>query len=387
MSRNAPGGNAALPYVLTGSKESVKEMQDIVARQLARDPFAQFMGEGSDNCVLTVGESSKEGSSCKVFFDSDLTGDGVSGNQNLDENIDEDNVLAFYFRGDLMANSFESPVDKLKTRSALGKIRRKEKLKLVKWFALRTVKEKFYTLSHAATNAVFVKANGDKVATASALAAGDTFNTYVLDELLSRAEDNWVDASGNEHPTLDTSYMEKTDAEGHGIEQYGDFYPVFVGPKSYASLENDPRWIEHQKIKKYGNLSSYVKGFAGVYKNAVIIKVPRNSKDKAGIIRSDSPDFTGKSGSYTGFDSYKAGGDVVTEINFIMGTGALALGFDPEPRYAENPTWDSNRKVLFWADQFFGAKKIRFMGETTEEKKSIYHDKDHGVIVAVSTVK
>jgi len=87
-----------------------------------------------------------------------------------------------------------------------------------------------------------------------------------------------------------------------------------------------------------------------------------------------------------GQKAYKAGDGTTTEINFMIGAGAMALGYDEEPRYAENSEWDSKRKVLFWADQFFGAKKVRFKGETPAEKKSIYHDKDYATIVAVSTV-
>jgi len=375
----------AMEFVLTGSKESRKVAAEMVQRQLQRDPFAQFMGAGNENCVITVGSSAKEGSSCTIFLASDLTGDGVRGNQNLDENEDKYINVPFTFKGDLLANSFTEPTKKLLKHSALNRVRRDNRGLLTKWFALKTIKEKFYTISYDPTNLVIVKHDSTVGNTTSDLEKGDTFNTYVLDEMLNRAENGWTDANGVEHPPIETYFIEKETE--HDIEQYGEFYPVFVGPKSYAALLRDPRFIEAQKTQAYAKLGSYVKGFAGVYRNAVIIKVPKNSNLKAGIIRSDSPDFNGVSGSYTDFDKYKAGDGTVTELNFLMGAGALALAFDEEPEYGEDNTVDSGRKVKFWADQFFGAKKVRWVGETNEEKQSIYHDKDYAVIVAPSTIE
>ena len=384
MPRNAPGGNPALEFVTTGSKESREIMGKMVERQLQRDPFAQFMGEAPTNCVVTVGETAKKGTAVTVFLASDLVGAGVKGNQNLDENIDQAVDLPFTFRGNVLANSFESPVDKLFNRSALSKARSSNKNRLINWMALHTIKEKFYTIANDATNKVCVDHAGTVVAAPANLAAGDVFSSYVLDEMLNRAENGYT-AGGVEHPALETQYIERKTE--HGMELIGEFYPVFVGPQSYKNLTEDPRWQEAQKSMAHTWLSIAVRGFAGVYKNAVIIKVGKTSAIKPGIIRSDSPDFTGMSGSYAGFEAqYKAGDNTVTEVNFIMGSGALALGFDEDPRYAENGNWDSSRKILFWADQFFGTKKVRFVGESAAEQASIYHNKDYGIIVAPSTI-
>jgi len=391
-SGNAPGGNPALAtdFIAKGSSDARVVAGEILSAALNKDPFDQFTGFSKDNAVYAVEETRKGATSCTIWIDAGLSGDGVRGNQNLDENIDRRNKLPFYFHGNVIANSVESEVDLLENRMLIPKERRVAKRDLTDWWIKKTVREKFYTLSADLTNVVYVKSDGTVKEAAADLAAGDTFNTHYLDEMMKRAKDGWTDSNGVEHPPLIPVVVEKKDEQGN-ITQTKEIYPVFVGPESYRSLTNDPRWIEYQKALAQDGSSSWIKGYSGRWHNLVIIEVGRDRStggiDRVGIIRSDSPDFTGVSGTYTGFDAYKAGDGTVTEINFIMGAGALGIGFDTKPRYMEDSNWDSSRKTLFWLDGFFGAKKIKAIGETTEQQASIYHNKDFGVIGAVATIK
>ncbi len=371
-----------MSFAITDSKEIVAHGREVVEGQLQRDPFAQFTGASNENIVIAVPESKKGASVCTIFIVTDLTGDGVEGNTDLAEGEDELNFLPFTFKGNLIANSHKSPVDVIMDKTTAKNWRTKKKSALMKWGTRRTVREKFYTISDNCTNQVIIKSDGTVGTSTADLAEGDTFDTQWLDEFLDRAENGWTDENGKPHPALESYYIEKTTE--HGIEQIGEYYPVFVGPKSYKSLTSDPIWKEEQKQQAYQGLSTAVRGFGGVYKNAVIIKQKADTPLKAGILRSDSPDFKG----YTDFATqYKAGDDTVTELNFGLGAGAMALGFDEEPRYGEDPTADSGRKVIAWCDQFFGAKKVRWVGETPKEQESIYHDVDYAVILMPSTIK
>ena len=370
-----------MPFAITDSKEIVVHGKEIVEGQLQRDPFAQFTGASNENIVLAVPESAKGASVCTIFIVSDLTGDGVEGNADLADGEDELNFLPFTFKGGLIANSHKSPVDVIMDKTTASNWRVQKKSSLSKWATRRTVREKFYTISDKCTNQVIIKADGSVGATTAELVAGDTFDTQWLDEFLDRAENGWTDVGGDDHPALESYYIEKTSE--HGMEQIGEYYPVFVGPKSYKSLTNDPIWKEEQKQQAYQGLSTAVRGFGGVYRNAVIIKQKADTPLKAGILRSDSANFKG----YVDFETqYEAGDNTVTELNFGLGAGAMALGFDTEPRYGEDATADSGRKVIAWTDQFFGVKKVRWVGETPEEEASIYHDKDYAVILMPSTI-
>ncbi|MDD5360422.1 MAG: DUF4043 family protein [Sulfurovaceae bacterium] len=363
-------------FVMTDAKEKIKHAATIIHGAQMRDPFYQFQGASEDNIILISPESSKEGTSTTFKIVTDLIGDGVSGNQDLSENRDELNFVPFTVKGDVIANSHKSPIKKILDRSNAD-IWRKEKAKaLEKWIFRKTVRHKFFAFSANCTNVVW----GGNKANAAAMAAGDKFDTTMLDEMLSRAKNGWTDAGGVEHPELVPFTIEKKTE--NGIEVVGEYFPIFVGPKSMLSLGDDPVFKAEQQAKATAGLFSGLSGFAGAYKGAVIIEVGTDSARRPGIIRSDNAGY----GKYTGFDTYKAGDNTVTEVNFMLGCGAGAMPFDPEPTYDEDPTEDNNRKVVAYIEQYFGFEKVRWFGETDAEKASIYHNKDYGVIAGVATI-
>lgn len=365
-----------MAFEMTDAKEKIVHAREIIHGAQQRDPFFQFQGASEDNIILIAPESSKEGTSVTFKIVSDLIGDGVSGNQDLSDNRDELNFVPFTVKGDVIANSIKSPVAKIMDRSE-AKIWRQEKKKaLEKWMLRRTVRPKFYALSHDCTNIVWGGNKADNTTTA----VGDTFDTVMLDEMLSRAKNGWVDGGGVEHPELVPFTIESKNE--HGVTVIGEYYPVFVGPQSLKSLNDDPVFKAEQQAKATAGLFSNLSGFAGAYKGGVIIECGRDSARKPGIIRSDNADY----GKYTGFSAYKAADDTVTEINFILGCGAGAMPFDPNPTYDEDPTEDNGRKVVAYIEQFYGFEKVRWVGETAAEEASIYHDKDYGVIAGIATI-
>lgn len=365
-----------MPFVMTDAKEKIKHAQSIVHGAQQRDPFFQFQGASEDNIILVAPESSKEGTKTVFKIVSDLVGTGVSGNQDLSENRDELNFVPFYVGGDVIANSIKSPVQKIMQRSEAGIWRQESKKSLEKWLLRRTVRQKFFALSHACTNIVW----GGNKASAATLATGDTFDTVMLDEMLSRAKNGWTDAGGVEHPELVPFTIEKKTEQG--VEVVGEYFPVFVGPKSMLSLGNDPVFKAEQNAKAMAGMFSNLSGFAGAYKGAVIIEVGSDSARRPGIIRSDNAGL----GKYIGFDAYEAGDGTTTEVNFILGCGAGAMPFDPAPTYDEDPTEDNNRKVVAYIEQYYGFEKVKWVGETEAEQASIYHNKDYGVIAGVATI-
>jgi len=369
-----------MPFVMTDSKEKKKHAREIIHGAQLRDPFFQFQGASEDNIILISPESKSETSTTIFRIVTDLVGDGVTGNADLSDNRDELNFVPFSVPGDVIANSIKSPVKKIMDKTAAGAWRRESKKALEKWLIRKTVRPKFYAFSHDCTNIVCTNAAGAVVANPAALAAGDTFSTATLDEMISRAKNGWNDGS-TDHPELVPYVIERKTEKG--VEIVGEFFPVFVLPQSLKSLNDDPVFKEEQSAKANAGLFSSLSGFAGVYRNAVIIEVGRDTVRRPGGIRSDAADF----GVYTGFETkYKAGDDTVTEINFMLGCGAGALPFDNAPTYDEDPTEDNGRKVVAFIEEYFGFKKVRWVGETTAEQASIYHNKDYGVIAGVSTI-
>lgn len=363
-------------FAMTDAKEKIQHAQTIVHGAQMRDPFYQFQGASEDNIILLAPESSKEGTTTIFKIVSDLVGDGVTGNQDLSEGRDELNFVPFSVKGDVIANSIKSPIQKIMDRSHAGLWRKESQKALEKWIFRKTVRPKFFALSHACTNVVW----GGNKANAAAMVVGDTFDTVMLDEMLSRAKNGWTDGGGVVHPELVPFSIEKKTE--NGVEVVGEYFPVFVGPKSMLSLGNDPVFKAEQQAKANAGLFSSLSGFAGAYKGAVIIEVGSDTARRPGIIRSDNAGY----GKYTGFDAYKASDNTVTEVNFILGCGAGAMPFDPTPTYDEDPTEDNGRKVVAFIEQYYGFEKVKWVGETAAEQASIYHNKDYGVIAGVATI-
>ncbi len=362
---------------MTDAKEKIVHAQEIVKGVQQRDPFFQFQGASHNNVILITPESAKEGTTTTFKIVSDLVGDGVSGNQDLSENRDELNFVPFSVKGEVIANSIKSPIKKILDRSHAKIWRQESKTALIDWMTRKTVRHKFYALSHDCTNIVYGGGNAD----VSTMEAGDVFDTTVLDEMIKRAKNGWNDGV-SDHPPLNPFTIEKKTE--HGIEVIGEYYPVFMGPANLDNLNSDPVFKAEQQAKATAGMFSNLSGFAGVYRNAVLIEVPANSPLKAGAIKSSSADY----GKYTDFDEYAAGVDAtVTEFSLLLGCGAGAMPFDPNPTYDEDPTEDNKRKVVAYIEQYFGFEKVRWSGETTAEQASIYHDKDYATIAAVCTVE
>jgi len=377
-------------YDFTNSQHRVAYAQELFMGALERDPFVQFQGATIDNIVVSIAETARDSSRSTIFLPMELMGLGVRADQLLDENMDEALFLPYDFKGGLITNAVPSPVGKVMDRTNLGLWRESIKPSLMKWFLKTTLQSKFYAISDHCTNIVSVKRD-ETIAKPSELAVGDVFDTSSIDEALKRAKNGYKNSEGVFYPPLIPYSIEKSNESG--VEVYGDFYVMFVAPNSLRSLRNDPVYQDYQTRKAQSGLSSAVRGFAGEYNGAILIEQPLitmvNGKVfKAGMLRSDSPAYTTAFGkSYDALDYYKAGDNTVTEVNFLLGCGACAMGFDLTPDYNEDTNYDSGRRVRAYIQSFFGFSKVRFMGESTKEKDSVYHDKDFGVIAIVQTIK
>ena len=375
-----------MALILTDSKEKKIHATQIFSEVRQRDPYASFQGTDPESNIIVLVPESRTSSAVTMQIVTDLTGDGTTGNEDVSNDHEEIETLPFTFKGELITKSTKSPKTVLMDKTTAGVWRSEKKKKIINWFVKYNVNRKAYAFSFAPTNIVCVKQDGTVVSSPSDLAAGDTFNTQYVDEALDRARDGWIETKADgtevEHPEL-LPFTEVLTRDGKFV-QTGAYYPFFVGSSSWNSLQDDPVYKEYQKTKALatGDFKG-VQGFVGEYNGAVFIRLGKQSNRKAGCIRSDSPSF----GKYTNFSDYKAGGDVVTEFNHLLGCGAAGQGFDLNPDYEEDPTEDNNQKVVALANQFFGFEKVRWKGETAKEQESIYHDKDYATIVAIAPIK
>ena len=373
-------------FVMTTSQEKMVHATEIFNEVRQRDPYTAFQGTNPDSNIIVLIPESRSASSVTMQIVTDLTGEGTRGNEDVKNDHEEMETLPFTFKGELITKSTKSPKTVIMNKTTAGVWRTEKKIKLINWFVRYSLMRKAYAFSFKPSNVVCVKQDGTISSSPADLSSGDTFNTSYVDEVLKRAKNGWIETKADgtevEHPEL-LPFTEVLTREGKFV-QTGAYYPFFIGPDSWENLSEDPIYKEYQKTKAIatGDFKG-VQGFVGEYKGAVFIELGKMTSRRGGCVRSDSLDFE----KYTDFFEHKAGDGTVTELNHLLGCGAAGQGFDLNPEYEEDPTEDNNQKIVALVNQFFGFEKVRWLGETPAQKKSIYHDKDYATIVAIAPIK
>jgi len=368
---------------MTDSKEKKIHAEKIFTEVLQRDYYAQFQGVDPVRNIFVLPEEGRSATSSAVQIQivTDLTKAGVKGNDDLSTNYDELDFLPFTIEGELYAKPLRSPVKIIMDRTTADSWRRTKKSALVQWNTQNNVRLKTYAICKDFTHVVCVKSDGSIVATPAELAEGDVLGIEAVEEALQRAEDGYENADGKKFPKLHPYTIEK--ATVGGIEVIGEYYPFFVGSASWRNIQNDPAYIAYQETKAQSGDFSGVRGFKGEYKGAVFIRIGRDDGRTAGGLTSSSPAFD----KFSNMSGYIGGGDAQTELNFLLGCGAVGVAFDTGPEYDEFDKSDDGRKVVAYTQQFLGVKKVRFVGESPAEMASIYHDIDAGTIGVIATIK
>lgn len=374
------------PYVETDPKKLEEHAMDIMVAASEDSVFSpNMMGANNDAIIKTQGAKFDEANSVTMTMRALMRGAGVKGNANLDSNRDTLTYLHMKVGGDVMANSVLSEHTKITNKTVAKNFRRDAKDGLTDWYHDKTERIKLAKLSEACTNIVVVKADGTvvdpkKIADATdGLGAGDRFGTHTIDEMLKRAENGWIDADGVRHPRV-RPWKKKTIIDENGVKQKKGVYMILIGTESEDNIGKDPIYLAHQEALANAGVKDdfYTTGLIGQYKNAIIVKKSNWSREYAGIITSDIEDFEDYAG---GFSQYAGKGGIVTEVNLLLGATAAMNPFQEIPDYIEDSE-DSGRKMSSALDIWWGFEKTKYVGKTAQEKASIWHGKDYGVIAA-----
>ena len=374
------------PYVETDPKKLEQHGMDIMVAASAESAFSpSMMGTNNNAIIKTQGAKFDDANSVTMTMRALMRGAGVKGNANLDSNRDKLTYLHMKVGGDVMANSVLSEHTKITSKTVAKNFRVDAKDGLTDWYHDKTERVKFAKLSEDCTNIVVVKADGtvvpaDKIAdTTDGLVAGDRFGSHTLDELLKRAENGYTDANGVRHPRV-RPWKKKVIIDENGVKQNKGVYLVLIGTESEDNLGKDAVYLQHQEALANAGVKDdfYTAGLIGQYKNAIIVKKSNWSADYAGIITSNIEDFEDYAG---GFSQYAGKGGIVTEVNLLLGATAAMNPFQEIPDYLEDSE-DSGRKMSSALDIWWGFEKTRYVGKTPEEQKTVWHNKDYGVIAA-----
>ena len=187
------------------------------------------------------------------------------------------------------------------------------------------------------------------------------------------------DAAGNPKPKV-TPYKTILTTDTHGVKIKRKIYLMFVGEATAFNLKQDPAWADAQEAASNIGLGSPIfTGQLGVIDDCIIMDIGTVTDDYAGIYTSTDTGFDGQD-----FSAYKGASDAKTEINLLMGATAMVMPMDDGFNYYEDK-YDMDRKAMVGIDRHMAIQKAKFVGKTTAEQASSYHNKDFGVIAFVAS--
>ncbi|QDF28987.1 phage capsid family protein [Halarcobacter anaerophilus] len=386
----------------TDPKVLLKYGRTITAKTVELNWWNKFMNNDEGAVIMTdlrTETPNEEGGTVRVYFRDHIEGDGITGNQDFEDNIGSQNTLYQDVDYGIFGQSLKSKAKKLESKMATETFRSKAHKDLPKWLGLRDDRIITSKLSEACTNVVACSAADGvyPVNVTDSIGAVDYFSTAAIAEAKKRAK-NGVDGNGDEHPIVEPFVLKTVTREG-GITDYVEFFLLVVGSNAARQLKEDPLWIEAQKMaNKRGSDNPIFTGALGEYDGVIVFERSNWNARKSGIITTDkltsySVTVDGETTTYaTGFDSYKgtetftdSGVATETEINLFLGATAGLKPFDEGFDYYEDPK-EGGRKLLIGADRGTGFAKTKFVGKTTAEQESEYHNKDFGVIAIVCAI-
>jgi N4-gp56 family major capsid protein len=374
-----------MPIVLD-PRERLKYGREITVASASLSFFRSFIGPSDHSIIKSKLETEARGDKGMVSIvglRAPLRGSGVEGNTDFSANEDNLQYLTQAVGFRVFGNSILSRVRSLDERW-IASFRDEAKPALIDWAADMIDRRLIAALSKDATNIAACDASaGVKAANSTAaIAAGDILTTKTIDELVKRAR-NGLDGAGAPHPKV-RPVLTKQGKNEAGIETYERVYVLLVGGYQAAQLRSDPVWIETQReANDRGRRNPLFTGEIGKYNGVVVVDWDTWSADSAGVVTS-ATSFTTLDGAYD-FSAYAGASGRETEVGLFLGASAALLPQDDGFKYYEDSAQDSGRKTRIGVDRGIGFAKAHWVGETAEEKASVYHDKDYGVIAVVAS--
>ncbi len=390
-----------MTWAETDPQVLLKYGRTLTAKTMELNWWNKFMNNDEGAVIMTDLRSetpNEEGGTVRVYFRDHIEGDGITGDQDFEDNIGTQNTLYQDVDYGIFGNSLKSKAKKLESKMATENFRSKAHKDLPKWLGTREDRIITAKLTEAATNIVACSAADGvyQVNTTASIKAVDTLSCAAISEAKKRAK-NGVDGAGNAHPIVEPFVVKTVTREG-GIVDYVEFFLLVVGSNGARQLKEDPLWIEAQKMaQKRGSDNPIFTGAMGEWDGVIVFERSNWNARKSGIITTATSKYetvvNGVTVTYaTGFDSYKgtetftgSGVATETEINLFLGATAGLKPFDEGFDYYEDPK-EGGRKLLIGADRGTGFAKTKFVGKTAAEQASEYHNKDFGMIAIVCAV-
>lgn len=319
-------------------------------------------------------------------------GDGVTGNANIADNLDEMDWYARTLSPEVIANGFQSEIDIYSTTKNIDFVK-ECKENLIQWFAERSDRFIIANLTNNLTNVVcasaaaangihpYVAGNSVKDMCAK-VSKGDVCSVESIRRLIFCAK-NGIGLDGKESFVVKPTRVQvRTIGDAQFISKV---YLLFIDSYQAEQLKSDPEWKQMQAVNHNQGLEhSFFTGFLGKIDNCWIVELPTWSKEQAGLLHSEVDNnqfakYVNKDAELVSVNDYH-GNNQATSIGFLLGASACIYANNGNIRLLTQKA-DMNRKTLVAADKIIGVRKAVFDAiKSGGNHNSIYHGKDFGVI-------
>lgn len=319
-------------------------------------------------------------------------GDGVTGNANIADNLDEMDWYARTLSPEVIANGFQSEIDIYSNTKNIDFVKECRE-NLIQWFSERSDRFIIANLTNNLTNVVCASANaangvhgfnaGDTVKTMCAkVSAGDVCSVQSIRRLIFCAK-NGIGLDGKESFVVKPTRVEtKTIGD---VRYSSKVYLLCIDSYQAEQLKADPEWKDIQAVNhNQGYEHAFYTGYLGKIDNCWIIELPTWSKEQAGLLHSEVDNnqfakYVNKDAEIMSVNDYH-GNNHATSIGFLLGASACIYANNGNIRLLTQKA-DMNRKTLVAADKIIGVRKAVFDAiKSGSNHNSIYHGKDFGVI-------
>lgn len=376
-------------WAITDPKMRLSYGRQLTAKSTEMMFWNKFMNNNASAIILTDLRTEKpNGATIQVSFRGDIEGDGVFGNQDLEQNRGKQVELVQQIDYELFGQSMKSKNQKIESKAVASNFRQKAHHDLPKWVSKRMDRIITAKLTANASNIIACSAaDGTYSANETiSIKAGDRLSVAAIREAKQRAK-NGYDGDGNPHPIIEPAFSKAVTREG-GIADYVDYYVLIVGQYGASQLKSDPEWIEAQKFAaSRGKDNPIFTGAMGEIDGVIVFERNNWNATLSGVITSDIVEYKITSDGEdlviaSGFDDYAGDAGHRTEIALFLGATAGLMAFEESFDYYEEDV-DAKRKLVIGIDRGTGFAATRYKGKTTTEQASVYHDKDFGRSVIV----
>lgn len=284
---------------------------------LEKSFFEKFMGNSAENIIHVKEELKKgDGDTIHIGLLMPLAGDGVYGDDTLENNEEKMNYRDFSVKIDQIRNGVRLKGRMEEKRSQIN-MRRDAKVALSKWMSMKIDKTFFKKLSTNPTPDRIIY--GGTATSESSIGTTDTFSADLIRKakLLAQAD-------------------ERTMVKPVTVEGIGDTYVLVIDQWQAHALKKDPDWIEAQKYANVrGNKNPIFSGHLGMYDGVIVHQCNR-------VVSTP----TGSSNIPVGHALFLG-----------AQAGVFALGGSP---FWEEDLFDYRNKVGFSFGHIFGIEKTQF---------------------------